>query len=180
MAIVKILATHLLKSSEKIFEIIGTMMAIIRNNQKSLTSPKEKRNTMHNELVSVAAKWLKSARGCNAVIAELVAKTTTGEIPDVIGWKSGISILIEVKTSRSDFLRDKHKPCRRNALQGVGHQRYFLCPHGIIQANELPEGWGLIYVKNEKARCVQKSGTHEYSQHNELILLASALSRYQG
>lgn len=69
------------------------------------------------------------------------------EIADVIGFgSSGHSVLIEVKVSRGDFLSDKKKPFRQHPQLGVGRNRYYCCPTGLIKKEELPEGWGLIYI----------------------------------
>jgi len=43
-------------------------------------------------------------------------KTAGIEIPDVIGFGSGFSIVIECKVSRADFLQDKKKPHRAKDL----------------------------------------------------------------
>ncbi|MEB2440984.1 adenylosuccinate synthase [Citrobacter braakii] len=59
------------------------------------------------------------------------------------GWRGG-SVLVEVKVSRSDFLRDKHKPHRQRG--GLGDYRYYMCPEGIININDLPDRWGLLWV----------------------------------
>ncbi|EEO7295542.1 hypothetical protein G6599_004807, partial [Salmonella enterica] len=50
----------------------------------------------------------------------------------------------EVKVSRSDFLRDKHKPHRQRG--GLGDYRYYMCPEGIINISDLPDRWGLLWV----------------------------------
>ncbi|HHR4398547.1 TPA: adenylosuccinate synthase [Salmonella enterica] len=59
------------------------------------------------------------------------------------GW-NGCSVLVEVKVSRSDFLRDKHKPHRKSG--GMGDYRYYMCPEGIINISDLPDRWGLLWV----------------------------------
>ena len=108
----------------------------------------------HRELCDIAVKWLKrphsqKGHGCNVAVSE-VASGWNGEIPDAIGFRcSGYmdgSVVVEVKVSRSDFLSDKKKPHRKEPEKGMGDWRYFLCPEGIIQPEELPEKWGLLYV----------------------------------
>ncbi|MCK5612117.1 hypothetical protein KAR91_60155 [Candidatus Pacearchaeota archaeon] len=74
-----------------------------------------------------------------------------------MGFRSGISILVEAKTSRADFHADKKKIFRRNPSLGVGAFRFFLCPAGIIKPEDLPEKWGLLWV-NEKGNIRQKIG----------------------
>lgn len=59
----------------------------------------------------------------------------------------GVSVVVEAKTSRSDFLADRKKPHRAPG-QGIGVYRYMLCPEGIIRPEEVPQGWGLLWVNS--------------------------------
>lgn len=102
----------------------------------------------HDELVKAGAKWLKKSNGSRIVLTEMV--TSNLEIPDIIGFKSGFSILIECKTSRSDFLVDKKKSFRIYPEDGMGNYRLFLCPDNLIKPDELPEGWGLLYYSPDR------------------------------
>ena len=140
----------------------------------------------HKQLVHVAYKWVLKNTSCGVAFHELV--TLVGEVPDVIGFGSGgHSVLVEVKMSRSDFLSDKNKWFRKHPARGMGSQRFYCCPTGLIKKSELPEGWGLIYVNNKmKARCAYSPYTGnigeriEGIQHNikaEHGLMYSALRR---
>lgn len=110
----------------------------------------------HNELTEKAARWLKKhtqnmlVPNCNIRLTEAKSLTPTGEIPDVIGWSSNMSVLLEIKTSRSDFLQDQKKPFRQNPEMGVGNRRLYVCPAGLISAEELPVGWGLLWYSEGK------------------------------
>jgi hypothetical protein len=102
----------------------------------------------HKQIVEIAYKWLLKNGGVGVAFKEL--KSCADEIPDVIGFDSYQSILIECKVSRSDFLQDKNKPHR---AKGMGNWKYFCCPKGLIKKEELPDKWGLIYVDEQgKAR----------------------------
>lgn len=102
----------------------------------------------HKELVEIAYKWLLKNGYCGVVIKELV--TISSEIPDVIGFGSGNhSVLIECKSSRNDFLRDKHKLFRKTD-SGAGLYRIYCCPVGVIKPEDLPEKWGLIHINDRK------------------------------
>lgn len=105
----------------------------------------------HSALVNIAYKWVLKNASCGVAFKEFKAITKTGEQPDVIGFGSDKSVLIECKASRSDFLADKKKLFRKHPGQGMGKYRFYLCPTGLIKKEELPENWGLIYV-NEKGR----------------------------
>jgi hypothetical protein len=107
----------------------------------------------HDDLVQLAHKWLMTQR-CGFAFKEIKAASMSGEIPDAIGFKSGCSILIECKTSRSDFLADKKKSFRLDPSWGMGDWRFMMCEKGLISKDELPEGWGLIEINKGKARRV--------------------------
>lgn len=101
----------------------------------------------HKDLVEIGWKWLR--KRCGVAFKEIVSYNK--ETPDVIGFMSGESILIEVKVSRSDFLRDKKKYHRGQSLNGMGKYRFYMCPEGLIRTEDLPSYWGLLWV-NEKGK----------------------------
>lgn len=111
----------------------------------------------HKELVEVAYRWILKNGGVGVAFKELYTAACNGEYPDVIGFASGChSVLIECKVSRSDFLADRKKLFRKEPVLGMGSYRYYCCPSGLIKVDELPEGWGLIYENNGKAKLVHK------------------------
>ncbi len=75
---------------------------------------------------------------------------------DAILFRSGASFLIETKISRSDFKADFKKDFRKEG--GVGKYRYYACPEGLIRPEELPEKWGLIYVRPKNQRALMPVG----------------------
>lgn len=95
----------------------------------------------HKQLVEIGYKWVLKNGSCGFALKEL--KSIDDEIPDVLGFGSHESVLIECKTSRGDFFADMKKPHR---AKGMGNWRFYLCPKGLIKASELPAKWGLIYV----------------------------------
>ena len=111
----------------------------------------------HADLCERGERWLRNRAGCRVVLRDpFKANVATGECPDVIGWRDNHSVLIEVKVSRSDFLADRHKRFRSNGL-GMGDFRLYLAPPGIIAANDLPEGWGLLIAH---PRHIEVAGPH--------------------
>lgn len=101
----------------------------------------------HDSLVRMGAKWLKK-QGFSVVATEIQA-TGCREQPDVIGFRSACSAIIEAKVSRADFLADAKKPERRAEGAGLGMYRFYLCPQGLIQVDELPPKWGLLYAQGK-------------------------------
>ena len=105
--------------------------------------------TKHAHLVALAAEWLRSRYGCGIVLSEQYC--ATGEVPDVIGWKASCqSVLVECKVSRADFPADRGKPFRRKSQLGMGCERFYLTPAGLLRPEELPCGWGLLECRNRE------------------------------
>lgn len=110
------------------------------------------RTPTHAELCALAVRWLRrpnsaGGHGCIVSVSEPRADYS-GEVPDAIGFRAGWqagSVVVECKTTRSDFLADRTKPHRQPAC-GMGTWRYFLAPAGLISADELPDRWGLLEV----------------------------------
>lgn len=111
---------------------------------------------LHRKLVEAAYRWILKNSSCGVAFKELNTNACNGEYPDVIGFGAwGHSVLIECKTSRSDFHADKKKSFRKTPALGMGTQRFYCCPTGLLKVEDLPEGWGLIYVSEKlKPKCV--------------------------
>jgi len=101
---------------------------------------------LHNKLCLRAAKFLRNNGFKVAFDDRFQAATSYGECPDAIGFRNGVSCLIEVKVSRSDFMSDKKKRFRVNPELGMGDWRFYLSPPGIIEVEDLPAGWGLLHA----------------------------------
>lgn len=109
----------------------------------------------HADLCAVAVKWLyrnrsQGGHGCHVAVSECRGGWV-GEVPDAIGFRAAGghddgSIVVECKTSRSDFLADRAKPHRQSG--GMGNWRYFMAPEGTIKPEEVPQGWGLLTVNS--------------------------------
>lgn len=115
----------------------------------------------HKTLCQKAAEWLKrpnyrQGHACSFAFSE-TAPQGAGEIPDAIGWHYGVSVLIEAKTSRADYLADAKKPHRLEPHTGMGTYRYFLAPEGIISVDELPPRWGLLEI-NKRGHIKPRAG----------------------
>lgn len=104
----------------------------------------------HSDIIEISYKWILKTQSCGIAFKELVSLSSS-ETPDVIGFGScGFSVLIEAKVSRQDFLKDRKKYFRIYPENGMGTRRFYACPPNIIKKSDLPEGWGLIYVENNK------------------------------
>jgi hypothetical protein len=128
----------------------------------------------------MAVMWLRRYR-CGVVLSEQAC--VSGEMPDAIGWKKAChSVLVESKVSRADFLADRGKPFRQKPELGVGCERYYLAPRGLIRVDELPSGWGLLEVRGREIERMKPSAKNLRSPagfNNEMNLLLASLRRVE-
>jgi hypothetical protein len=134
----------------------------------------------HSQLVEKAVRWLRSYR-CGVVLSEQACMS--GEMPDAIGWKRAChSVLVECKVTRSDFLADRAKPFRQKPETGVGCERFYLAPVGLIRHEELPPGWGLLVLHRGQIETSHPSAKNLRSASGfrcEMNLLLASLRRVE-
>jgi len=104
----------------------------------------------HDDLCALAEKFLLRQNFGVVFHDKFKAHTSTGEQPDCLGFRNGLSCLIECKTSRADFLVDKRKKFRVDPSIGLGDWRFFLTPKGLLTTDELPSGWGLLETDGKR------------------------------
>ncbi|MGA8150027.1 MAG: hypothetical protein WB952_03700 [Terriglobales bacterium] len=134
----------------------------------------------HSQLVQRAVEWLRAYR-CGVVLSEQAC--ASGEMPDAIGWKRAChSVLVECKISRGDFLADREKPFRQKSHRGMGCERFYLTPPGLLRREDLPPGWGLLEYRNRKVSIIQASARDLRSVTGfryEMNLLLASLRRVE-
>ena len=125
-------------------------------------------------------RWLRSYR-CGVVLSEQAC--VSGEMPDALGWKQAChSVLVECKVTRADFLADRAKPFRVKPEKGVGSERFYLTPAGLIHSKELASGWGLLEVRRGRVEMVQASAKNLRTATGfryEMNLLLASLRRVE-
>ena len=149
----------------------------------------------HDELVEKAGWWLAERRRMCPVLLE-PGYGGGRERPDAIGWSAyhRLSIVVECKAARPDFLGDKAKDHRLDG-SGMGVQRYYMAPRGVVFPDDLasdswPGGWGYlelrgrpekgiagarVYVVKEAAR----RELHPHDKDAEFRVLMGALANVQ-
>ena len=134
----------------------------------------------HEKLVARAVAWLRRYR-CGVVLSE--QSCVSGETPDAIGWKRAChSVVVECKISRADFLADREKPFRMMPDKGMGCERYYLAPAGLVGASELPSGWGLLEFRGREVNQVvvgSKKMRSAVGFRHEMNLLLASLRRVE-
>lgn len=129
----------------------------------------------HNELIGRAIHWLCKSRRCLIVVTRAALKAT--ELPDAIGWMGdGRSYLLECKTSRDDFFRDQLKPHRRFPELGVGNERWYLTPPGLVRPQEVPDHWGLLECEPKRLRTRKPAPWQNHDQKNVMEELRLAIA----
>lgn len=160
-----------------------------------------KTGSLHYDLCLVGAAWLRRQkynydrcrkRPCYRTEACGACKRYKWVAVELCTWRSektdvwGLgnfneSAVIEVKTSRADFLADRKKWCRgEEALTGgyaAGRLRWYLCPEGIIRKDEVPEKWGLLYWDGKKVYPVKAPKPFEGTASADMDILTSLLRR---
>jgi len=136
----------------------------------------------HQQLVRLAEQWLRKRYRCGIVLSE--QSCASGETPDVIGWKGSCrSVVIECKISRADFFADQEKPFRKQPEAGMGCERFYLAPQGMLAPAELPSGWGLLECKGREISIALKprrqSLRTEIGFKWEMNLLLASLRRVE-
>jgi hypothetical protein len=145
--------------------------------------PKPSRDeAKHAQLIARAVDWLRRRHKCGIILSEQYC--ATGEVPDVIAWKGHCkSVLVECKVSRADFLADAGKSFRQKPEEGMGSQRFYMAPKGIITASELPKHWGLLELCGPEVRMLVKPGRVDLRSAaglmKEMNLLLASLRRVE-
>ena len=99
----------------------------------------------HERMVRLLRNWLVVTQKRPVVATELASGGF--EIPDALAFDSrGWTWLYECKASRSDFLKDRKKPHRQDPRHGVGQERWYVAPFGLLDPSEIPDPWGLLEI----------------------------------
>lgn len=142
--------------------------------------------SLHYELCCLGARWLRSRKNCEPcdgrwkyVAVEVCVNGC--ENPDIWAFNGWSTIVVEVKVSRSDFLNDQkkywHLPGNEECL--AGNYRYYLTPKGLLTADDLPEGVGLLEYDGKDIMRVIRARRRPVSNHADGIIMASILRREQ-
>lgn len=86
------------------------------------------------------------------------------------------TIGVEIKVSRSDFLRELNNPAKREQIETYAMETYFACPLGMLKPDELPEKWGLMTVSDKGARIAKRAVQRDQLQL-DIFFFASVCRR---
>lgn len=100
----------------------------------------------HKHLKRVALRWLKER--VTDVVANEVDFYRIRSVADAVGLnlKRREVRVVEVKATKGDLLRDKKLFDDGTSYLPHVQYAYVMCPTGVIQPHEVPNGYGLLWV----------------------------------
>lgn len=60
-------------------------------------------------------------------------------------YQMPLTVLVEVKASRSDYMKDKERKFQKHRYDGPAHLCYIALPQGMIEENDLLWYWGYLF-----------------------------------
>ncbi len=91
--------------------------------------------------------------------------------------KGHMTIVYEVKVSRSDFLHEIANPVKREQALQYSNEFYFAVPAGLVSSEEIPEECGLLYVNDDLTIKTIKKAPYRSDATLTWSLLASIARR---
>jgi len=91
-----------------------------------------------------------SDRSIDVLAVHLWSDRKVGRRPHVVSY--------EIKASRSDFAKELAHPEKRVTAERISTETWFAVPAGLVQVDEVPEGWGLLEIlRGGKARAAKRA-----------------------
>lgn len=88
--------------------------------------------------------------------------------------KNYLKIAYEVKVSRADFTKELKDPQKREGAERIANECYFVVPSGLLQFDEIPQGWGLLVMQKDGLKCVKKAMQRKLEQLPEAFVMSLA------
>lgn len=88
--------------------------------------------------------------------------------------KNYLKVAYEIKVSRADFTKELKDPQKREGAERVANECYFVIPSGLLQFDEIPQGWGLLVMQKDGLKCVKKAMQRKIDQLPEAFVMSLA------
>lgn len=86
----------------------------------------------------------------------------------------------EVKVSRTDFLNEVKNTKKLSLYSQLAERVFFACPEGLISKKEVPEGYGLIYEKEQNVfSLVKRAAEGSISKYRTAMWMRLVLKQGQ-
>lgn len=118
---------------------------------------------IHKKLKVVAMHFLKSK--CTDLVAREVKFKNMRSIADAVGinLKRKEIRIIEVKATKADYDRDKKLLNLDESYYKHCNYFYIMCPMGIIQLQDVPSEYGLLWVNLDTNEIIVKRSPKKYT-----------------
>jgi hypothetical protein len=129
---------------------------IYNNTKKKVVKQFMAEGIMHKKLKKQALFYLKNK--VTDIVAQEVKFTNIRCIADVVGinLKRKEIRVVEAKSTREDFFRDKSLFCPNSSYLHHAHYVYLITPKGLIKKEEVPREVGLIWWSEENGTEVKQ------------------------
>lgn len=88
--------------------------------------------------------------------------------------KNYLKVAYEVKVSRADFAKELRDPQKREGAERIANECYFVVPSGLLQFDEIPEGWGLMVMQKDGLKCAKRAMQRKVEQLPESFVMSLA------
>jgi len=92
--------------------------------------------------------WLSEVRGGCGFGAD---SERTIDLWGISTKRPNLHISVEIKVTRSDFIRDQKQPLKQRRARLMANQFFYATPEGLLAATDLPPWSGLIEIKEGEA-----------------------------
>ena len=137
-------------------------------------------NLRHEELLKTAATFINN-KGLThfGKSTYVVCNYNDGMEPiDVFGFGGGCTQIIKVITTRMELNLDLERAYRKCPKYGIGEFRSYLCPNGLLNKEDIPKNWGLLWCDNKgKIIEILNPQKQEENKAQEAKIIKSLLRR---
>lgn len=114
---------------------------------------------MHKKLKDIGMIWLRTR--CIDLVSKEVKYKNMRSIADVVGinYKRKEVRIIECKASREDYFRDKKLMDLTQSYYMHCQYFYILCPENILNINDVPKEYGLLWLMPNNEIIVKRNPT---------------------
>lgn len=106
-------------------------------------------------------------------------KTLGRDFVDLFAWQYGHTILYVIAETQNEFSKHLDKIARRPDNY-AGEEKYFVIPAGVITPDQVPNGFGVIYVSDHNGDIelskVRRSSPQPYNIFKEKDLFVTAFT----
>ena len=137
-------------------------------------------NLRHEELLKTAAKFIKNKGLAHFGKSPYVVCNYNDAMEpiDVFGFGGSCTQVIKVITTHMELNLDLERAYRKCPKYGVGEFRSYLCPNGLLNKEDIPKNWGLLWCDNKgKIIEILNPQKQEENKAQEAKIIKSLLRR---